>query len=148
MTAVAFDPAFVERIASARPAEMTAMLLEEAIKSLQEAREAAITGAVEHRFLASARAMKIVGFLHETLNFDEGGDVAVNLERLYRLTMARIARINPFNDGESALAAVRMLKPQADAWRRIDADEAADLPEIEALPGIAAQTARQAAYAS
>lgn len=150
MTAVSFDPAFVERISSARPAEMTAMLLEEAVKSLEESVAAIEAGAVEARFIASSRAMKIVGFLHETLNFSEGGDVAINLDRVYRMAMARIARVNPFNDSASAETAIRILTPQAEAWRRIDAEEAMDdLPPIETLPGLAAaKQSAQSVYAA
>ena len=138
MMNVAFDPAFVERVSTARPAEMTAMLLEEAIRSLEEAIDAIRDGEIETRFMASARAMKIVGFLHETLNYEDGGDVAINLDRVYRLAMARIGRINPFNEPSSAEAAIRVLQPQAEAWRKIDADEVmAGAPDIETLPAIA-----------
>ena len=148
MTAVNFDPAFVERISSARPAEMTAMLLEAAIEALKDASEAIHEGAIERRFMSSAKAMKIVGFLHETLNYEEGGDVAVNLDKVYRLAMARIARINPFNEALSAEAAIRVLTPQAEAWRRIDAEDVmSDVPEIETLPPIAYAQASAAAPA-
>ena len=76
-------------------------------------------------------------------------DVAVNLDRVYRLAMARIARINPFNEAESAEAAIRVLTPQANAWRKIDADEAtADLPDIETLPGVEQQTQAPSVYAA
>lgn len=146
MTAINFDPAFVERLSSARPAEMTAMLLEEAIKSLQDAAVAIQQGSIERRFNSSAKAMKIVGFLHETLNYEDGGDVAINLDRVYRLAMSRIGRINPFNEILSVEAAIRVLQPQADAWRQIDADVTLrEDPEIETLPGVAyAQSATAA----
>ncbi len=149
MNAVTFDPAFVERVSSARPAEMTAMLLEEAVRSLEETVDAIAANQIERRFMASARAMKIVGFLHEILNFEEGGDVAINLDRVYRLAMARIARINPFNETESAVAAIRVLKPQANAWRMIDAEEAdTDLPSIETLPGVGQAAHQPAVHAA
>lgn len=151
MTALAFEPAFIERISAARPAEMTAMLLEAAIESLADSIAAIHAGEIERRFMSSAKAMKIVGFLHETLNYEDGGDVAVNLDRVYRLAMSRIARVNPFNEAHSAEAAIRVLQPQAEAWRKIDAEEAMlDLPEIETLPGIAYAQAKAptTAYAS
>jgi len=149
MTHVTFDPAFIERVSSARPAEMTAMLLEEAVRALEETIQAIETKNIERRFQSSARAMKVVGFLHEILNFEQGGDVAVNLDRVYRMAMARIARINPFNEAVSAHAAIEILKPQAEAWRAVDAEEAMQgMPEIRTLPGVAAKAARQSAYAA
>ncbi len=149
MTAVSFDPAFIERISTARPAEMTAMLLEEAVRALGETIVAIENGDIEARFMSSARAMKVVGFLHETLNFEDGGDVAMNLDRVYRLAMARIARVNPFNEAESARIAIQVLQPQAEAWRRIDAEDADDgLPSIEMLPGLSRGRAAQPAYAA
>lgn len=139
-TAIAFDPAFIQRISTARPAEMTAMLLEEAVRALQESIQAIHAGDIQDRFNSSARAMKVVGFLHETLNFEDGGDVAVNLDRIYRIAMARITRINPFNDAEAAYAAINVLRPQAEAWRELDHQESLmdDMPKIETAPHIAA----------
>lgn len=149
MTTVVFDAAFVERISSARPAEMTAMLLEESVRALEECIEAIENNEIERRFMSSARAMKIVGFLHETLNFEEGGDVAINLDRIYRLAIARIARVNPFNEIESAVAAIRVLKPQAEAWRDVDAEEThEDMPDIATVPGLGQRPAPMPAYAS
>lgn len=140
MTAIAFDPAFIERVSTARPAEMTAMLLEEAVSALQESIQAVHDGAIEARYMASARAMKVVGFLHETLNFEDGGDVAMNLDRIYRIAMARITRINPFNDAESAYAAINVLRPQAEAWRELDQQEQlmGGMPAIATAPHLAA----------
>ncbi len=146
MTALAFDPAFVARVSTARPAEMTALLLEEAIRELDVTIAAIGEKAIEKRYMASARALKIVDFLHETLDYEAGGDIAVNLDKVYRLAMARICRINPFNDVDSAKIAQRILEPQAAAWRAIDAQEQADddMPEIKALPGLMARQARPA----
>lgn len=140
MTAIAFDPAFIQRVSTARPAEMTAMLLEEAVSALKESIQAIHNGAIEARYTASARAMKVVGFLHETLNFEDGGDVAMNLDRIYRIAMARITRINPFNDAESAYAAINVLRPQAEAWRELDQQEQlmGGMPEITTAPHLAA----------
>jgi len=149
MTHVAFEPEFIQRVSAARPAEMTALLLEEAIRALEETVEAIEGNEIERRFVASARAMKIVGFLHEILNFEEGGDVAVNLDRVYRMAMARIARINPFNEALSAHAAIAVLKPQAEAWREIDAEEQKQgMPDIQTLPGLAASTSGHPAHAA
>ncbi len=149
MTTVTFDPAFVERISTARPAEMTAMLIEEAIRALHETIAAIEAKQIERRFMASARAMKIIGYLHEVLNFEDGGDVAVNLDRVYRMAMARIARINPFNEAASAHAAIVVLEPQARAWRLVDAEEAGlHLPKITALPGVMGPRPTQPAYAA
>lgn len=151
MTSATFDPAFMARVSAARPAEMTALLLEASIDSLEQAISAIEAGDIQERYTASARAMKIVGFLHETLNYEDGGDVAINLDRVYRLAMARIARINPFNELFSAEAAIRVLQPQAEAWRAIDAEMmTADMPEIATMPGLghAAAGAPQPVYAA
>lgn len=151
MHSVSFDPAFMAKVSAARPAEMTALLLEAAIDALEETVVAIDENRIQDRYTASARAMKIVGFLHETLNYEDGGDVAINLDQVYRLAMARIARINPFNEAVSARAAIRVLQPQAVAWRAVDAEIATpDMPEITTLPGLvhAAGPMPQPVYAS
>ena len=82
MTAISFEPAFVERISGARPAEMTAMLLEAAIDCLKDAAAAVRAGQIEARFTASAKAMKIVGFLHEILDYEKGVEAFRVTDRL------------------------------------------------------------------
>ena len=53
--------------------------------------------------MASARAMQVVGFLHETLNFEDGGDVALNQDKIYRIAMARITPHQPVQRCRSRL---------------------------------------------
>jgi len=68
---------------SRSPMELVIMLYDGAIRFVGEARNAITRNDVRARTEATRRALDIVAELQNTLNVEEGGDIARELDRLY-----------------------------------------------------------------
>ncbi len=62
------------------------------------------------------RAADIVGELQAVLNLREGGEVAVNLDRLYSYCRRRLMEAHLQSDPEGLHEIVRLMTPLRDAW--------------------------------
>lgn len=65
----------------------------------------------------SNRALEIVMYLQSILDFDKGGDVAVNLDRLYRSITAMVLQASARSDAAMMRKAGELLAPVRDAWQ-------------------------------
>ena len=67
-----------------------------------------------------SRALMILYGLQSSLNFDEGGEIAENLFRLYEY--ARQQMLTTSREGQTAgtLTAIEAIESICDAWRQID----------------------------
>ena len=68
---------------SRSPMELVVMLYDGAIRFMGEARSAIARNDVRARTEATRRALDIVAELQNSLNIEEGGDIALELDRLY-----------------------------------------------------------------
>lgn len=98
------------------PLKQIVMLYDGAIKFLNltaadiDARD--LVAKSEH----STRALDIISYLQNTLNFDRGGAVAVNLDNLYRSVTALTLRASSELDAKLMRHAAATLVPVRDAW--------------------------------
>ena len=69
------------------------------------------------RFLSKAHA--IISELNNTLDFEKGGDIARDLERLYDFMLHHLIQANLTKDGKKVEDVIRVLQPIADAYREI-----------------------------
>jgi flagellar protein FliS len=98
------------------PLKQIVMLYDGAIKFLNlcaadiEAENFAAKG--EH----SNRALDIISYLQSILNFENGGTVAVSLDRLYRSVSVLILRASAELDANLMRRAAALLAPVRDAW--------------------------------
>jgi flagellar protein FliS len=72
------------------PMELVVMLYEGALRFVGEAREAIEQRDVVARTNATRRALDIVAELQNTLNVKDGGEIAVELDRLYTYISTRL----------------------------------------------------------
>jgi flagellar protein FliS len=72
------------------PLELVLMLYDGALRFVGEAREAIARKDVGARTEATRRALDIITELQNTLNMEQGGDVARELDRLYAYMAARM----------------------------------------------------------
>lgn len=106
------------RIANAEtnPLKQIVMLYDGAIKFLN------LTAAdIEaENFVAKAehsnRALDIINYLQQILNFEQGGNVAESLDKLYRSITVLILRASAELDAPMMRRAAEMLIPVRDAW--------------------------------
>ncbi len=90
---------------SRSPLELVLMLYDGAIRFVGEAKAAVARNDVAARGQAISRAIAIVSELQNTLNVDQGGDVARELNRLYSYVNTRLLDVTAKGDA-SALDAV------------------------------------------
>jgi flagellar protein FliS len=96
------------------------MLYDEAIASLEAAIAAMQQNAIEERCNRVNVVTEIVATLHMSLDMENGGEIAEQLGRLYRLILARLIRINIQSDAAGATKIIDLLTPLRDAWEEVD----------------------------
>ena len=93
------------------------MLYEAAIKNVKLA-----TQAIDKKDLATkgkhiGKAHDIINELTSTLNFEVGGDIARNLERLYNFMVDQLLRANMESSKEPLAAVLKLLETLLDGWK-------------------------------
>jgi flagellar protein FliS len=115
----AFKTYGTQKVMTASPVELVALLYDKAIVSLREAASAIEAGDVNARWKANNKATEIVTHLANTLDHDQGGEVAQNLEKLYRFILDRLFEVDMKNDAQAALDVIGLLEPLRDSWRAL-----------------------------
>ncbi len=116
-----------QQIMSASPAELVAMLYDRAIGCLEAAVRAIDEGEIEARWRANGKAMEIINHLWMTLDLEKGGEIAANLDQLYRFMLARLPEVDLHNNPGPARDAIKLLEPLRRSWHTL-ADQAKDAP--------------------
>lgn len=111
-----------QEIMTAAPARLVAMLFDRAVASLNEAIEAIKLGDVERRWRANNRAIEIISHLAMTLDMEKGGQIAQNLDQLYRFLLIRLPQVDLRNDAKPAEEAIQILEPLRATWHELAAN--------------------------
>jgi flagellar protein FliS len=136
----------MQQVNGASPALLVAMLIEKAIASLREAIRAIEAGDVQARWTANNRAGEIINHLWLTLDTDNGGEIAENLDRLYQFMMNHLMGVDLRNDPKPAEDVIVLLEPLLVSWRELARrgervpvnPQAAPLPAAVSAPAPAA----------
>ena len=112
-----------------RPSHMVVVVYDEIIAALREAKIAIDRHDIETRCHAVNYANDMLALLSLCLDHDKGGEIAERLSKLYAFAMARLQRINFYNDIETADELIALLQPLRKSW--FELDERLD-PESEA----------------
>lgn len=108
-----------QQVNGASPALLVAMLIEKAIASLKEAIRAIEAGDIQARWKANNRAGEIINHLWLTLDTDNGGEIAENLDRLYQFMMNHLLNVDMRNDPKPARDVIELLEPLCASWREL-----------------------------
>jgi flagellar protein FliS len=116
-------------INSSNKFQLVAMLYDGAIRFISLAK-----GAIENRDLIGKaqnldRALAIVGELQNTLNLDEGGEIAHQLDRLYTYMTERILEASAKLDVQPLTEVIKLLKILNSAWVEV-ARKNAEIPAV------------------
>jgi flagellar protein FliS len=111
-------------VQSSSPIELVILLYDGAIRFVVEARQAIATKDVRARTAAVTRALAIIAELQNTLNMQEGGDVAGELDRLYTYMSGRLLDVTAKADDEAAKDVHKLLQTLRDGWSQIAASGA------------------------
>jgi flagellar protein FliS len=106
-------------VQSRSPLELVVLLYDRAIAGLTEANQAATRGDLRTRATAVSKALAIICALQETLNLDEGGAVAEELDRLYDYATHRLLQVNTSQDLTALTEVQKLLEMLRGAWQQI-----------------------------
>ncbi len=106
-------------VQSRSPLELVVMLYDGALQSLAQAADAMERQDMARKGDALSRALAIVAELQSTLNLQEGGEVAAELDRLYSHVTERLIEANVQRQATPIREVVRLLTPLRDAWAQI-----------------------------
>ena len=77
------------------------------------------SGRVNERYIALEKATAIVEALHGCLDYERGGEIARNLDRLYTYVVFRLQRVNLTDDASICDEVVERLGELRAAWAQI-----------------------------
>jgi len=134
MTKSAADKYQVQQIMTASPARLVAMLFDKAISSLHEAIRAIEAGDIEARWRANGRAMEIISHLWATLDMEKGGEIAANLDQLYKFMLERLPDVDLHNNPGPARDVIGLLEPLRKSWHTVASQGGAKPAAVPAQP--------------
>jgi flagellar protein FliS len=108
-----------QEILTASPARLVAMLYDKAVTCLHDTVAAIEAGDIERRYKSSTRAIEIITHLALTLDMERGGQIAQNLEQLYRFMLKHLLDVNVRNDAKPALDVIKLLEPLRASWHEL-----------------------------
>jgi flagellar protein FliS len=114
------------QVESASPTRLIVLLYEGAIRFCSLAQDAMHKGDLETQNVNLIRAQRIVAELLASLNRTAGGEVALNLARIYTHMLAELVRSNLYDDGDAVGNVITLLTEMRASWIEIDRLQSAD----------------------
>jgi flagellar protein FliS len=112
------------------------ILYEGAIKFIREAIKAQEAGDIPLKASSINRALDIITELNQSLNMQEGGDIAINLRRIYKFWNDHLLSAKVNRDGAGLSDVEAMMVSLAQAWQVVCQDpEAAKVTSKESPTG-------------
>ncbi len=110
------NPYQVNAIEHADPIKLVGLMYEGAIRFIRRAEKAITDGDPEAAHNNIMRAYAIVAELMATLDFENGGDIAVNLEQCYEYVLHLLKEANIKKDAPALGTARTLLEPLLVTW--------------------------------
>lgn len=118
-----FEAYLESKLLSASPLELVALAYEGAIEAVREARVCVVEKRIHDRARAITKVQLIIIQLQQSLDFKLGGDLSLQLDRLYKYMQRRLMEAN-FKQQEAPLADVEtLLETLLDGWKQIAQQE-------------------------
>ncbi len=113
------------QVQSRSPLELVVMLYDGALRFLTEIRTAMEKQDMAKKRESMSRALAILSELQSTLNMDQGGEIAAQLDALYTYVNGRMLDASMKNDLAAVDECLKLLGTLRSAWVEIAAREAA-----------------------
>lgn len=107
--------------------QLVVLLYDAAIQSIELARRAIDSNNLADKGRFLGRAISIVGELDSVLDYEQGGEIAKSLHRLYDYMMAELVEANAKHVSHKLDGPVRCLTTLREAWREIAVQQQAPL---------------------
>jgi flagellar protein FliS len=103
--------------------QLIVLLYDGAIQSLEIARREIQAKNVREKARHLGRAIAIIGELNSVLDYEQGGDIARSLRRLYDYILSELVEANARNNEKKLDAPLRCLSTLREAWREVAAQQ-------------------------
>jgi flagellar protein FliS len=100
--------------------KIISLLYDGAISFIKIAKQRLREGDIAAKGLYVGKATAVVGELATSLNMEAGGEISVNLRRLYDFVLDRLLYANMSNDEEAFDSAEGILEILRNAWKQIE----------------------------
>jgi flagellar protein FliS len=117
-----------QELMTASPARLVVMLYDRAIFSLNDAIKAIEIDDIERRWKSNKNAIDVITHLAMTLDFEKGGQIAQNLDELYRFMLRTLVNVDVRNDAQPACDVIKLIEPLRESWDQIAKGTTADAP--------------------
>lgn len=107
------------QLTSASPHRVIQMLMSGAVERLIQGKAAMEQGSISIKGERLGKALDIVISLRGCLSFEDGGEVAKNLDSLYLYMIEKITTANQSNDSTHVDEVIEMLREIKSAWDQI-----------------------------
>jgi len=104
-------------VTTANRGQLLLMLYESAIKNVKKASECLERKDIAGKGVAIVKAHDIINELNNTLDFEVGGQIAKDLERLYQFMTDRLIKANIENIKEPLQDVQKLLETLLQGWR-------------------------------
>jgi flagellar secretion chaperone FliS len=111
-------------IQTASPGRLVVLVFDCALSNLLRARRAVQSGSIEQRVDAVGKAREAIMELLVTLNVDQGGAIARNLQSLYAFILAELVDVARRPDGARLETIIKMVSELRAAFETIAVDAA------------------------
>ena len=103
------------------PHELITLMMDGALERIEQARQILAGGDTEQAGLLMGKVVGIVNGLRESLDLNDGGEIAANMDSLYEYINARLCEAEEDNGREVLNEAERLLNEIKSGWEGIAA---------------------------
>jgi flagellar protein FliS len=107
------------QVRSSSPLELVVLLYDGALSAMTAAADAMARGDIPARKAALAKALAIIAELQNTLDLQQGGEIAAELDRLYVWITSQLVDAAVRQDAAPIHSARRVLETLSEAWHQI-----------------------------
>jgi len=113
------DTRATSSVACASPHQLIEILLDACLEKLAESKGAMLRGEVRMKAESLKRAIDIIVNLQASLDFEQGGSIAVQLDDLYTFCTNRLALANAQNDASKLDEVYRVIAEIRSGWSEL-----------------------------
>lgn len=107
------------QVAEASPHRLIQMLMEGGLERMAQAQGAMMRDQAPLKGELISKSIAIIGGLREALDPTQGGEIAINLDRLYEYMIARLIEANKVNDPALVNEVAGLLREVKSGWDAI-----------------------------
>ncbi|OQW61098.1 MAG: flagellar export chaperone FliS [Nitrospira sp. ST-bin4] len=111
------------QIMTSSSVQIVVLLYDAAIQSIELARVGIESNNISDKGRFLGRAISIVGELNSVLDFEQGGEIAISLRRLYEYMLTELIAANTRNSTSHLDGPLRCLKTLREGWQEVAAQQ-------------------------